>query len=465
MEDKKAKALGLNPRDYKMAMLLADLLEENETTDQLVCPLADLKKKSQYCPKLGDAKYVETFVELVCNEIEKITTSELTLKSNSNDKGGNIVIMDTPNYVEMTKRILTDVNTYKVIQSDPSKKFLEELKTILRKGLQDTVISKNEYDYILSDSPRISTFYSLPKIHKQYKVLSGRPIVSGNNNLTHNGKSGPLGPGGIVGPTGKLGNKGEKGSKGTMGPQGPRGDPGPPGAPGLPGPTRHQNMNAAIQALIDSHSALQMENYQNTQLTILDFSTEIFKTLHYLTDLMHSIKNPPGTRDNPARICRDLLNCDRKVSDGIYWVDPNLGCPSDAIEVFCNFTAGGQTCLSPITVTKLEFGVGKVQMNFLHLLSSEVTHTLTMHCLNSSVIGRDPPIIFKGWNGHMFEGNQSLEITVVQDECEIQDGAWHKTQFMFHSQETSKLPVVGIPTLSHLEEDQLYLENGPVCFL
>ncbi|MEE6526163.1 hypothetical protein FKM82_026628 [Ascaphus truei] len=98
------------------------------------------------------------------------------------------------------------------------------------------------------------------------------------------------------------------------------------------------------------------QSYQNTEVTILDYSAEIFKTLHYLASLMHSIKNPPGTRENPARICRDLLNCERKVADGKYWIDPNLGCPSDAIEVFCNFSAGGQTCLSPITVTKVPYG-------------------------------------------------------------------------------------------------------------
>ena len=33
---------------------------------------------------------------------------------------------------------------------------------------------------------------------------------------------------------------------------------------------------------------------------------------------------------------------------GHYWVDPNGGCNSDAIEVYCNFTAGvAKTCVLP----------------------------------------------------------------------------------------------------------------------
>lgn len=38
---------------------------------------------------------------------------------------------------------------------------------------------------------------------------------------------------------------------------------------------------------------------------------------------------------------------------GRYWIDPNHGCNGDAIEVFCNFTAGGQTCIYPDKDTKM----------------------------------------------------------------------------------------------------------------
>lgn len=132
-----------------------------------------------------------------------------------------------------------------------------------------------------------------------------------------------------------------------------------------------------------------IQNKPVMDLPILDQGAEIFKTLHYLSNLIQSLKNPLGTRDNPARICRDLHSCEQKLNDGegcvlvsemrerkkrerergsslerliipnlavcsgTYWIDPNLGCSSDTIEVSCNFTGGGQTCLKPVTASKV----------------------------------------------------------------------------------------------------------------
>ncbi|PIO33484.1 hypothetical protein AB205_0106210 [Aquarana catesbeiana] len=104
-------------------------------------------------------------------------------------------------------------------------------------------------------------------------------------------------------------------------------------------------------------------------------------------------------------------------------------------------------------------------MNFLHLLSSEAVHTITIHCLNTPVLGGDTPLTFKGWNGHKLEGNKLLERNVILDECKIQDGSWHKTQFTFHTHETNQLPVVEMSRLSPPQIGQHYIENGPVCFL
>ncbi|KAG7272158.1 hypothetical protein CRUP_010227, partial [Coryphaenoides rupestris] len=169
--------------------------------------------------------------------------------------------------------------------------------------------------------------------------------------------------------------------------------------------------DAPVHALFDSNAAQRTESFQSTEKAAPDHNSDILKTLHYLSGVIESIKKPLGTRENPARVCKDLLDCQHKMSDGGFWIDPNLGCTSDAIEVFCNFTAGGQTCLPPLASNKMVFGVGKVQMKFLHLLSTEASHSITVHCLTdppysaadtSSTSGPIPtgssPLRFRGWN-------------------------------------------------------------------
>lgn len=136
----------------------------------------------------------------------------------------------------------------------------------------------------------------------------------------------------------------------------------------------------------------------------LDQGSGIFRTLQRLSTLIQSLKNPLGNRDNPARICRDLYNCEQRMNDGeefpsaprrsprahthsqlllqlnsslppppsspsllsgTFWIDPNLGCAADTIQVTCNFTAGGQTCLKPVVASK----VWRVFFSFLCWLS------------------------------------------------------------------------------------------------
>ncbi len=56
--------------------------------------------------------------------------------------------------------------------------------------------------------------------------------------------------------------------------------------------------------------------YQSMDLPMLDQGTEILKTLQHLSTLSRSLKNPLGNHENPARICRDLYNCEQKMYDG-----------------------------------------------------------------------------------------------------------------------------------------------------
>jgi len=63
-------------------------------------------------------------------------------------------------------------------------------------------------------------------------------------------------------------------------------------------------------------ASFSLQGYQHPDLLMLDHGGEIFKTLHYLSNLIQSIKRPLGTKENPARICRDLMNCEQKMKDG-----------------------------------------------------------------------------------------------------------------------------------------------------
>lgn len=58
------------------------------------------------------------------------------------------------------------------------------------------------------------------------------------------------------------------------------------------------------------------QGYGHPDRLVLDQGREIFRTLHYLSNLIQSIKTPLGTKENPARVCRDLMDCEKMMVDG-----------------------------------------------------------------------------------------------------------------------------------------------------
>jgi len=123
---------------------------------------------------------------------------------------------------------------------------------------------------------------------------------------------------------------------------------------------------------------------------------------------LEKIKKPTGTRNNPARTCQDLHYGHPQIKDGYYWIDPNLGMTDDAVKVYCNMSAGGETCVNPdvhasrmpnIPWRKSTEGwystlrggfrisydsLGPVQLTFLRLLSNEAYQNFTYTCINSA---------------------------------------------------------------------------------
>lgn len=63
-------------------------------------------------------------------------------------------------------------------------RFLAELKTHLTDTKEKSMITADESKFIFNLTPTLATFHALPKIHKMSRLIPGRPIVSGCDNLT-----------------------------------------------------------------------------------------------------------------------------------------------------------------------------------------------------------------------------------------------------------------------------------------
>ncbi|CAH2313871.1 Hypothetical predicted protein [Pelobates cultripes] len=162
---KKVKELGLSPEDNAVYKLLTDLYSEQETSNSLT----NFKPPSWFTPNLKEFPYIDLFVQICTNELEgqipqqsyipnlKIerqalqelcSASEVIIKSS--DKGGNIVLMQRDQYINMCMQHLTDESAYQILKADPTKKFLMELQSLAQGALTDNTITQNEYRFIVS---------------------------------------------------------------------------------------------------------------------------------------------------------------------------------------------------------------------------------------------------------------------------------------------------------------------------
>ena len=134
---------------------------------------------------------------------------------------------------------------------------------------------------------------------------------------------------------------------------------------------------------------------------------------------------------------------------GFYWIDPNLGVTDDAVRVYCNMTAGGETCIYPdvhasrmpnIPWRKSHNGwystlrggfrisydsMGSVQMTFLRLMSTEAYQNFTYTCLNSAAwydqaeSSYSSAIQLQGENEDVFSAKGANQPAVLMDGCKV----------------------------------------------
>uniref|UniRef100_A0A674N822 Collagen type V alpha 1 chain n=1 Tax=Takifugu rubripes TaxID=31033 RepID=A0A674N822_TAKRU len=341
------------------------------------------------------------------------------------------------------------------------------------------------------------------------------------------GEQGEKGDRGLPGPSGSSGPKGDTGIAGPSGPLGPVGPPGLPVRPrssyvlcesitqpslvcpsfqGPPGDVIHplpmqSSMKGRTRRNIDASQMMDDAAADANYKDYDDGMEEIFGSLNSLKLEIEQMKHPLGTQGNPARTCKDLQLCHPDFPDGEYWIDPNQGCSRDSFKVYCNFTAGGESCIFPDKKSEgsrvtswakespgswfSEFKRGKllsyvdaegnpigvVQMTFLRLLSAAGRQNMTYNCYQSVAWhdqdedNYDKAIRFLGSNDEEMSYDNNPYIQALADGCALKKG-YEKTVLEINTPKVEQVPFVDIMFNDFGGPTQKFgFEVGPVCFI
>ncbi|XP_051788438.1 collagen alpha-3(V) chain-like [Erpetoichthys calabaricus] len=282
------------------------------------------------------------------------------------------------------------------------------------------------------------------------------------------GQSSPQGRRGQPGPPGLFGTKGAKGLQGKQGNKGCSGAQGPPGPPGPSGP---KPPIEKLSAQATRRSRLQMD--------------------HPPPDIGDACDWTKGTEEHPATTCKELRLCWPHLPDGYYHVDPNQGSPLDALLVFCNLTAGGATCISPVKsqmelrhpvnngtvlwfsrlASELQFhysGLTVVQLRFLRLHSRQAAQKLAVSCL-PGVPGDTRPCTHAahvlGDNGQVLGLGDTLH-RIMPAGGQTDGPRTYECLLEVSGSSVDLLPVRDLALFGHTEESLGFgFALGPVCFM
>lgn len=235
--------------------------------------------------------------------------------------------------------------------------------------------------------------------------------------------------------------------------------------------------------------------------SIEDKKKIIFEYYKKLVEEYDRIRNPVGTKDAPAKTCRDLSISHPDFKSGMYWIDPNEGDSRDAIQVYCDMRVGA-SCITPSPKivpnkahyigkpkhtwfsempggSQFTYKIDRVQLTFLQMLSGRAEQNITYHCKNSVAYldatkgnyrkavkllsGNDLELKPHGDN---VSANNKFTFTAAYDGCKDRKSSWDQTMLTFKSDKPNRLPVVDIaPKDIGGRQQQFGLEIGPACFL
>jgi len=251
------------------------------------------------------------------------------------------------------------------------------------------------------------------------------------------------------------------------------------------------NITQRIKYLTDK-----LEENPTDQKPLQDLVDKIFKELDQLEQEMNSLVTPSGTPTAPGRTCRDIHFEFPSLTDGWYWIDPNLGVPTDAFEVWCNMTvAGGETCVHPLSnsasadlsfwsksdgrndhwFSELPGGqkiryADDIQLQFLRLLHTHASQEFTYRCQNSvgwfsSHSGsHELAISFMTANNNELPTGKFNQSEIEFDGCSFSqpDGF---TKYRINTRRLAMLPLIDFKPRDYGASGQKFgFQAGPVCF-
>jgi len=223
--------------------------------------------------------------------------------------------------------------------------------------------------------------------------------------------------------------------------------------------------------------------------------------MNNLKAIVSRLERPDGSKEYPVRTCRDLHAFYPEKPSGNYWVDPNKGCKSDAIEVRCDFSDidRARTCINATEMVgknnwhkqmpseggrkwfteehklgKLEYAADKSQLTYLGYLHAGAVQNVTVHCKNfvawknAERNNHKHAMEFMGAKRQEFSHWGEKKPEVLLDECQNIDltkPTWKRTMFKFTTHKFVRLPILDFKP-HHIADRsaQFGIELGPICY-
>lgn len=155
-----------------------------------------LRNKSIFNSLNADNKFLEVFKNMVSKDVDGLKVKKLTdpqyikggmeplekrkeIVIRPTDKGESLVVLSKEYYQAEINHLLSDSDSYKILNKDPMLQLKDKLLSIIADGKAQRILTKKEAAYLDLLFGRTPIIYFLSKIHKDSVNPPGSPIING----------------------------------------------------------------------------------------------------------------------------------------------------------------------------------------------------------------------------------------------------------------------------------------------